>query len=90
MPKNFFRSTSTVLAVALACAWAQPAAAQTWPDKTVTLVVGFPPGGALDTIGRALAEEMAHDSPAACLRAACWLGSFCAACQRSTLQPLGR
>ena len=58
MPKNFFRSTSTVLAVALACAWAQPAAAQTWPDKTVTLVVGFPPGGALDTIGRALAEEM--------------------------------
>jgi len=35
-----------------------PAAAQTFPNKTITLVVGFPPGGALDTIGRALAEEM--------------------------------
>jgi len=37
---------------------AAPAAAQTYPDKTITLIVGFPPGGALDTIGRALADEM--------------------------------
>jgi len=35
-----------------------PAAAQAFPDKTITLVVGFPPGGALDTIGRTLADEM--------------------------------
>ncbi len=59
MSNNPFRSSFTLLATALACAvMAGPAAAQTWPDKTVTLVVGFPLGGALDTIGRALAEEM--------------------------------
>ena len=37
---------------------AAPAAAQAYPEKTITLVIGFPPGGALDTIGRALADEM--------------------------------
>ena len=37
---------------------AAPATAQTFPEKTITLVVGFPPGGALDTIGRTLADEM--------------------------------
>lgn len=37
---------------------ALPALAQTYPDKTMTLVIGFPPGGALDTIGRALADEL--------------------------------
>ncbi|MBC7941052.1 MAG: tripartite tricarboxylate transporter substrate binding protein [Chitinophagaceae bacterium] len=34
------------------------ASSQAFPDKPVTLVVGFPPGGALDTIGRTLADEM--------------------------------
>jgi tripartite-type tricarboxylate transporter receptor subunit TctC len=46
-----------VLAVAAITA-ACPALAQSWPDKTVTLVVGFPPGGALDTIARTLGDEM--------------------------------
>ena len=35
-----------------------PAAAQNWPDRTITLVVGFPPGGSLDTIARSMAEEL--------------------------------
>ena len=47
-----------LLATAAAITLPLPAAAQTWPDKTITLVVGFPPGGALDTIGRALADEL--------------------------------
>jgi tripartite-type tricarboxylate transporter receptor subunit TctC len=32
--------------------------AQTWPDKTVTIVLPFPPGGATDMLGRALAARM--------------------------------
>ncbi len=43
-------------AAALTLAWA--GTAQAWPDKTITLVIGFPPGGALDTIGRTLADEL--------------------------------
>ena len=33
-------------------------AADTFPSKTVTIVVPFPAGGALDTVARSLAEEM--------------------------------
>ncbi|HJU23610.1 MAG TPA: tripartite tricarboxylate transporter substrate-binding protein, partial [Casimicrobiaceae bacterium] len=36
-----------------------PAAAQTFPEKAVKLVVPFPPGGPLDIIGREIAKELA-------------------------------
>ena len=47
-----------IIGCSLAFAATLPALAQTYPDKTLTLVVGFPPGGALDTVGRALADEL--------------------------------
>jgi len=34
------------------------AQAQTWPDKTVRMVIPFPPGGTLDRVGRMLAERL--------------------------------
>lgn len=42
----------------LLAALAPAAHAQTWPDKTVRMVIPFPPGGTLDRVGRMLAERL--------------------------------
>ena len=52
-------------ALALVCALAAAAlpataAAQTFPDRPIKLVVNFPPGGAADVIGRAVAGAMSE------------------------------
>ena len=44
-----FLMTAALAAVALG------ASAQTWPDKAVTMVVPFPPGGSTDQVARAVA-----------------------------------
>jgi tripartite-type tricarboxylate transporter receptor subunit TctC len=45
-------------ALVLALALAAAASAQTWPSKTVTMIVGYPAGSGVDTIARFLAEGM--------------------------------
>lgn len=50
--------TKLVLAAAAIVAGTAPAHAQKFPEKPITLYVGFAPGGAADTAARVLAEEM--------------------------------
>jgi tripartite-type tricarboxylate transporter receptor subunit TctC len=45
-------------ALALAAVLAQPAAAQTYPSRTITMVVAFPAGGYADTFARVLADRL--------------------------------
>jgi len=41
-----------------ALGFALAAPAHAWPDKTITLVVPFPPGGSTDTLARSIGAEM--------------------------------
>lgn len=36
-------------------------AAESWPDRAVTWVVPFPPGGAMDVMARAIGEDLSRD-----------------------------
>jgi tripartite-type tricarboxylate transporter receptor subunit TctC len=49
---------ATALGIAALAGAALPAAAQKYPDRPLTLYVGFAPGGAADTVARTLADEM--------------------------------
>jgi tripartite-type tricarboxylate transporter receptor subunit TctC len=42
----------------LFCAFATPAAAQTWPTRPITMVVPFPPGPALDLLARLVGVKL--------------------------------
>ena len=40
------------------CAAVQVASAQTFPERPIQLIVGFPPGGGVDIVARQLAETL--------------------------------
>ena len=48
----------TVFAGALLALASAAAQAQSWPTQTVRIVVGYPPGGTTDVIGRLVAQEL--------------------------------
>ena len=48
----------TIALALCACAVATGVAAQTYPSRTITLIVPFPPGGSTDTVARIMAEKM--------------------------------
>ena len=47
-----------VVSLACSCVWAGGAPAQTYPNRPITMMVAFPPGGADDTIARIIHEPM--------------------------------
>jgi tripartite-type tricarboxylate transporter receptor subunit TctC len=55
---NGFFKLGRLVAASCLLAAALPAAAQSWPDRPVRLVVGFPPGGAADILGRLAAQRL--------------------------------
>lgn len=52
------RATCVSLLALGALWWPATAPAQAYPDRTVTLYVGFAVGGSADTVARALADEL--------------------------------
>jgi tripartite-type tricarboxylate transporter receptor subunit TctC len=52
-----------LVAAALAACAAAPlgAAAQGWPEKTIVMIVPFPPGGVADTVARPVAEALGRE-----------------------------
>jgi tripartite-type tricarboxylate transporter receptor subunit TctC len=46
------------MAAATVLAWSTIAPAQTYPNKSVRIVIAFPAGGSIDTLGRILAQKL--------------------------------
>jgi tripartite-type tricarboxylate transporter receptor subunit TctC len=55
-----FAATLWVVCAALICLPAPPALAQTYPNKPITLICPFPPGGATDAISRIIQDAMSQ------------------------------
>ena len=49
------------LLAALCCIAASAVAQSTWPDKPITMIVPFPPGGVADTVARPVAEALGRE-----------------------------
>jgi tripartite-type tricarboxylate transporter receptor subunit TctC len=53
-----FKKLARPFVVAVLCALSSAASAQAWPNKTLTIVVPFPAGGATDVLARAVAIKL--------------------------------
>jgi tripartite-type tricarboxylate transporter receptor subunit TctC len=60
MSKMPHRRAAAALAIiaAVACGGTAPAAGETYPDRAVRMVIGFPAGGTIDALGRILAQKL--------------------------------
>jgi tripartite-type tricarboxylate transporter receptor subunit TctC len=55
--KSTFKAAAAALAL---CAAAVCQAQDNWPDRTITMIVPFPPGGVADTVARPVADAMSR------------------------------
>jgi len=51
-----------LLAIGLLAALSATASAQGYPNKQVRVIIPFPPGGTLDTVGRLLAQKLGEQT----------------------------
>src|SRR5437870_49670 len=59
-PMYTMLARSIIAAVAFAFVWVTPLAAQDWPTRAVTMVVGFAPGGGTDVLGRIIGRRLSE------------------------------
>ena len=52
---------AVLCALLLGLGWTAAPAQSTWPDKPITMIVPFPPGGVADTVARPVAEALARE-----------------------------
>src|SRR5467141_437678 len=52
----------TLLAIGLAPIALQPVNAESYPERTIKIVVPFPPGGPTDVVARLIAQSLSSDS----------------------------
>ncbi len=55
------RCVAAVFGIWRCTRWRAPATYAQYPEKTITVVVPFPPGGVADTVARPLAEAMSRE-----------------------------
>ncbi|KQV81578.1 tripartite tricarboxylate transporter substrate binding protein BugD [Rhizobium sp. Root1220] len=58
---KIFNTVLAVTTIASACLFSATAGAQTYPDRTITMVIPFSAGGPTDTVARLVAESMSKD-----------------------------
>jgi tripartite-type tricarboxylate transporter receptor subunit TctC len=55
---RIFLATLLMTAAAIFCCTLTPASADDYPNRKISLIVPFPPGGGVDTVGRVIAQKL--------------------------------